>query len=352
MEPKRSPARTALLWIGSGVGAAGLLWLASWRIQLWPTTWSLPRPDLLVAASILVVPYAVTRALRLRYALDPLVAEASDGALTRLPRTQLYGSGFVSFLVLLLLPFKLGELSRPLLLARARVPGVGVPEALSGVAAERIGDGLVICAMLFGGLAFAEGDVATVHHAGRAFGVAFGAALAVLLVAARNPGAAGALAARLVRPLGAHLAGAAEAVVRRGAEAVLPLTRLRRAGPFLLWTLAYWGLTVLQLWLVLRACGLELGPAAAASIVAIVGLSIQLPGGPAQTGSYQVGTGLALGLYLDPAALAGAGSSFAAVMYLLSVGGSVVMAVPGLWLMGRGGAGDVGAADSAESTPP
>lgn len=349
MQPKRSPARTALLWVVSVVGAAGLLWLASLKIQLWPDAIRVPRPDLLIVAAALTVPYAITRALRLRYPLDPLVAAASGGTLTRLPRRQLYGSGFVSFLVLLLLPFKLGELSRPLLLARAEAPGVGVPEALSGVAAERIGDGIVIVTMLFVGLSFAGGaDVSAVQTVGRAFGALFGLALVVLFVAARAPARAGAIAHRIATPFGARISGLAESVVRRAAEAVVPLTALQRAVPFLLWTVVYWGITVGQLWAVLWACGVELDLAAAAAIVAIVGLSIQLPGGPAQTGSYQVGTGMALSLYLDPTTLAGAGSSFAAVMYLLQIGGSAVMAVPGLWLLARSGesaaiSGDSGA---------
>ena len=48
----------------------------------------------------------------------------------------------------------------------------------------------------------------------------------------------------------------------------------------------------------------------------MVGLSIQLPGGPAQAGTFRLGAGKALGLYLDDAALQTAGSSFAAVMYI------------------------------------
>ena len=68
--------------------------------------------------------------------------------------------------------------------------------------------------------------------------------------------------------------------------------------------------------------------------VAIVGLSIQLPGGPVQAGTFQVGTGVALSLFLAPEAVEGAGSTFAAVMYLLQFVGAAVMALPGLLLLG------------------
>jgi hypothetical protein len=77
----------------------------------------------------------------------------------------------------------------------------------------------------------------------------------------------------------------------------------------------------------------ELGLAEAAVIVAVVGLSIQLPGGPAQDGTFQVGAAAGLSLFLDGDAVAGPGSTFAVVMYLLQFVGAAVMAIPGLFLM-------------------
>jgi hypothetical protein len=85
---------------------------------------------------------------------------------------------------------------------------------------------------------------------------------------------------------------------------------------------------------VLLGCGLELGFADAAAVVAIVGLAIQLPGGPAQAGSFQLGMAAALGL-LTGSEQAAAASSFAALMYLLSLGGAWVLALPGVWLLAR-----------------
>ncbi|MEM7415739.1 MAG: iron ABC transporter permease, partial [Gemmatimonadota bacterium] len=83
-------------------------------------------------AIALHVPYSLVRALRLRYALDPLVAEASEGARTRVAPSLLYGSGWVSFAMILLLPLRLGELSRPLLLVGPKVPGLGLPGVPAG----------------------------------------------------------------------------------------------------------------------------------------------------------------------------------------------------------------------------
>lgn len=324
-----------ITWTASLVGGAAFLWLASKQLRLWPDDPSLPAPWLVVAAVLVHAPYVVIRAMRLQYLLDPVVEAATEGARTRMRRSVIYGSGLVSFLVLIVLPLKLGELSRPLLLARAREPGVGLAEALAAVATERIIDGLVICGMLFGGLALAPeldvydvGDLADVQAIGRGMLALFVVGLAGLLVAASMPTRAAALAERL---LGERFA----ALVSRVVEPVRPLLQLRRAVPLVTWSIAYWAITTFQLWLVLRACGIDLGAAASAAVVAIVGLSIQLPGGPAQAGTFQVGTGLALRLFLDEAQLQGPGSTFGVVMYALPLVGSALAALPGLWLLRR-----------------
>ena len=159
--------------------------------------------------------------------------------------------------------------------------------------------------------------------------------LVVLVVAARDPERWSRFAARVAALAGERAEALAARVTGRFATTMRAVLDLRRSTRFAAWSVAYWGITVLQLWLVLQAVGLRLGPAEAAAIVAIVGLSIQLPGGPAQAGTFQVGTGVALGLFLDPATVEGPGSTFAAVMYLLQFVGAGVVALPGIWLLAR-----------------
>jgi hypothetical protein len=332
VSPRR---RTLLLWLASLVGAAGLLWAAAQRVALWPEALHLPRPDLLAAAALLYLPYSLARSLRLRYALDPRVRAATGDARARLPRDLLYGSGFVANLVIILLPLRLGELTRPLLLARAGVPGVGLPEAVAGVAGERVVDGLMVVGLLLLGLdqathlapGFADGALGTLT-VGRGMGLVFLAVLAGLASLAALPPrwlarATAALPTRLAR-FTEHLA----ATLR-------DLAAPRSGLPLLLWSAVYWALTVAQQWLLMRACGLALGPAEAAAVVAVVGLSIQLPGGPAQVGSYQVGGAAALGLFLAADELRGPGSSYIAVSYVLGLVGAGVFAAVGAWWTAR-----------------
>lgn len=330
MATPSSPRRRALLWALSLLGAAVFLWLASRTVPLWPDVLHLPRPDLLALAAALLLPYNLARAGRLRFVLPP-------GA--PVSPALLHGSGLVSFLVILILPLRLGELSRPLILARAGVPGLGLPEAIAAIAAERLLDGLLIVGMLFLGLALATDFspdfarlVGSVERFGLLAGLGFGALLAVLAVLAFTPPRGLARARTIVVPLlGARLAD----FLLHLAAALRPVFTSRRGLALVAASILYWAVTVLQLWLVLRACGLPLGLAEAAAIVAVVGLSIQLPGGPAQVGSFQLGAAVALRLFLDPAALARGGASFGAAMYLLGLLGAGLFALPGLLLLAR-----------------
>lgn len=340
-EPTRPdpPRRRALVWAASFVGAGALLWLASRRVPLWPDALDLPRPGLLVLAAALHVPYSLTRAGRLRYALDPRVRAAAGDRAARVPPALLYGSGLTSFFVILLLPLRLGELSRPLLLARAGVPGIGLPEAVAAIASERLLDGLLVVGLLFLGLGLAEqfspgfsALVGSIERFGLGMGGLFGGLLLALGLLAFAPPAWVERGRRLALPvLGARLAGFAVHL----AEALRPIFTRRQGLGLLVWSLVYWAITVAQLWLVLHACGLGLGLAEAAAIVAVVGLSIQLPGGPAQVGSFQFGAALALELFVDAAAMRGPGASFGAVMYLLGLVGAGALALPGLALLAR-----------------
>ncbi|PRP98816.1 lysylphosphatidylglycerol synthase transmembrane domain-containing protein [Enhygromyxa salina] len=336
-----SAARRGVAWVGSIFAAALLLALVVrfGRIDLWPDPLVLPAPWLLVAACAMQIPYTLTRALRLRFVLDPLVERASGGAATRFDWRVLQGSGMLSYPIVIMLPFRLGELSRPLLLTRAEQPGVGFAESVSAIAVERVVDGLVVVGMLFFGLGFANlaGDqdapeaIAYVRGFGRLMAMTFVLGLAVLLAAAARPS----LLERIVsRTVPGQLGRRAAAAAGRIAGTIAVLFNWRRGLPFLLWSLAYWCLTICQLWLVLLACGLQLDFADAAAIVAIVGLAIQLPGGPAQAGSFQFGMAAALGLLTAPAQHAAA-SSFAALMYLLQLGGACALALPGAWLLAR-----------------
>ncbi len=309
------------MWIASLASAGGLLWWVSGRVSLWPAELTIARPDYLAAAIALHIPYSLARSVRLGYALAPQA---------RLSRAVVYGSGLVSACVILLLPLRLGELSRPLFVAKLS-KRLGLPEVVAAVASERLVDGLMVVGLLLLGISLAvpaTSQSVEVAALAQSMGAVFLTGLFGLVVFALIPSEV--LAERLA-PLPAPLARS----LTNAAKTLRSLAQTNVGGPLLAWSVVYWGLTVLQAWLLLQACGLPVGLAAAAVVVGVVGLSIQLPGGPAQLGSHQVGSVVALGLVVPDTSLGPAGDSFVAVSYVLSLAGALVLAGPGLWLMAR-----------------
>ncbi len=324
-----------------------MLWIAraQFGVAVIPDTIAIVDSTAFAFACLLHPPYAWLRAMRLQYGLDPLVAHASPTEPeARFDRRALFGSGLVSFFVLMALPFKLGEASRPILLARARQPGVGLAEAVGVVGLERIIDGVLICSMLFGGLVLAHTDLAgapeqlvVVEAFGRWMGIAFVGAFVFALVAARAPEVWGARVERWFAPQ-PRFASWCGRVVQRLAQSFAAVLGARRLGPMLAVSAVYWVVTVAQLWAVARACGVDLSWPAAAATVAIIGLSIQLPGGPAAAGTFQVGAGAAMALFYrhaDDLERAARVDGFVATMFALPLVGAAVMAIPGVWLLGR-----------------
>ena len=328
------PARTAVSLFVSLIGGAGLLWLASRWIDLFPDEVVLARTDMLVVGCLLYLPYVYARSIRMRFVLDPMVREVGPEGLdgpSRLDWRLLHGSGLFSFFVVLLLPLRLGELSRPLILARAKVPGVDLPGALAATAVERIVDGVLVTGCLLLGLAFlgtVDGDaelavrVEYVRGIGRGSALLFVPALIVFLVAARKPGGPGrTVHAVLGRgPLATRLASVAD----KAGAGVLPLWDWRQGLPFLLWSVLYVVFSTAQMWALMWAVGFEVGFAHACVMLGALGLSIQLPGGPAQTGSFQLGAAVALSIFADAQMVGGSGSSFAILSYAVYAAGPLI----------------------------
>jgi uncharacterized membrane protein YbhN (UPF0104 family) len=90
-------------------------------------------------------------------------------------------------------------------------------------------------------------------------------------------------------------------------------------------------LQALSFWLVMRAYGLRLSPAAGAAAYLVVHLGTVMPGAPANVGTYQFFTVLGLTLFgVDRIAAAG----FSLVVFTIL---TVPLWVIGFWSLGRSG---------------
>ncbi len=309
-EPE-APSRTGL-WIRLGISlvlAAAFVAAVSPYLQAVPddlsvTWWAIP------VYLLTLVPYHGARAGRWHVLLRPLgPVKLADSV-----RVSLAGYMWIA-----LLPFRLGEFARPLMLAQRTT--IGVQRALGTVAIERVLDGLVVCGLFFAASAgSATARMSSLWTAATGVMAFFGVALLGLLFMARWPTAiAGMLDATLGRVwprVGRWAAQLSEGV----AQGLAALPRARSVLLFVVVTLAYWASNALGMWALARGCGLPLGPGDAVLVMAVMNIALLVPGGPAQLGIFQTGVALGLHLVLPAGTIRDDGSAFAFYLYLCQLG--------------------------------
>ena len=343
-------------WLVSIVGGAVILAYASRYLELVPSEFALPHPRWLVAAIVLQVPYCLVRAIRIAPLLEASAASnLPASAASNLPagaerhaarllvdRRVVVGSGLVAFFVVMVFPLRLGEVARPLLLAKSPRAGHDLATSTAVVALERVIDGLCVVVMLFVGLfgfgaATADGGLDIMvsrawGESGQSIGAVFAALLLLVFVFSRSPHRLDGL-----RAWSEERARWTRSMWAFGMRMLNSLTPIWSAGRGALWfftmTVIYWIVTAVQMWMTMRACGIEAELLHAVLVVAVVGLSLQLPAGPAQLGSFQLGMAGSVALLKFVPGVATGGASFAAIMYLLSLVGAVAMALVGGWLL-------------------
>ncbi|MCX4245802.1 lysylphosphatidylglycerol synthase transmembrane domain-containing protein [Paraliomyxa miuraensis] len=301
------------LWLRLGLS---LLLAVAFAAALWPYLRAIPK-DLTIAAWALpvflgtLVPYHLLRAGRWHVLVRPLSAVPLSVTL----RVSLAGYMWIA-----LLPFRLGELARPLLLAQRS--DVSMHRALGTVAIERVLDGLVICGLFFAASAGREGraELAALQQATTGVMALFGVALLGLVFMARWPRAMGGLldaTVGRVLPRAGRLAAELSHGVAQG------LAALPRGGALLAFvglTLLYWGSNALGMWVLAHGCDLPLGLADAVLVMAVMNIALLVPGGPAQLGIFQTGVALGLHMVLPGRTIHDDGSTFAFYLYVVQLG--------------------------------
>lgn len=231
---------------------------------------------------------------------------------------------FAGFLWILLLPWRLGEFVRPQLLAQvADDPEhpIGFPQALGAVAVERVVDGLIVCAMFFAATALLPvPEMPGLYAACVGAATLFGGALLVLLALAVWPQFVGSVLRASLGRVAPRLADRLAELARGISRGLVALPSPRWLLLFLAATLVYWAANALGMWVLARACGLGLGPAESIVVLAVLNLTLLVPGPPAHVGTFQLGVLTGLALFLEPAAVSSRGVVYAFYLYVCQVG--------------------------------
>jgi hypothetical protein len=332
------------LWMKLGLSllpAAAFVWLLQkGGLPLLPTPEALARFDHMTVLWYTLVWTAMylVRIGRWYWLLAPV---------QRVPLLTVFRVGFVGLAAIALLPFRMGEAVRPLMIRReGKLTGWA---ATGTVGAERLIDGFSVSVFLLIALAIAPpmdplpdriGDLpihaSLVPAAARSAATAFAAAIIVMGIffwrrawARRITEAAlGWISLRFAR----WLATAIEQV----AEGLSFLTELRATLPFLAATLVYWLLNAASWYVLAVGCGLGgVGFFGAAATMGVAALGILVPSTPGFFGAFQLAIYAGLAMYLPPDLVMSSGSAYSFFGYALPIGLTMITGLVGLFALPR-----------------
>lgn len=289
-------------------------------------TWSLSLPHLAGYGALLTAIHG-WRVLRWL----PLVRPFAPVRLAVLNRV-----GAVGFMGVFLLPLRLGEFVRPMLLARDG--GVPFGTGLSMIAVERISDGLMVSGMLFAVLLTVPESALErspeVRVGAYAALTVFGSAMIALILTAVARRFTQRLLEATVGRLSGALAQKLLGLLTTFVEGLRVLGSPRAIASFVVLTAGYWLTNGFGIWVMARGLGLDLPPTAGYAMMCCVVVGMMIPNSPGNVGSFWYFLLLPLGLYgVDsgsPRAVA-----FALLVWLTQLVQVSLFGAWGAWARGR-----------------
>lgn len=337
--------RNALKLIASALITGAIVWgLQSVGLKLWPSGvsfaqvkwWTLP------AYLATLIGMSWFRAVRWRFLLRKV---AGDVGLARLLSVS-----WIGFAAIMLLPFRLGELVRPMMI---REKGkVSFSAATGSVVAERVVDGLYLSILLALALVFVPhidplpeavldvpggGKVHVSGHQIRASGflmlAVFAVAFVVIAVFYFARGWAHRTTLKVVGVVSTGLAQKLAGIAEKLADGLHFLGSARDAGGFLLESSGYWLLNAGGMWLLAWGCGVvhadgtPIAFGESCAMMGMLGIAVLIPGPPGLLGTFQAGIYAGMVMYFPVATATNEGAAYVFLLYATQVVWTVGAAV-------------------------
>lgn len=292
------------------------------------------------------------------------------GSIADVPRKTLFAVSCIGFAAIIILPFRIGEFVRPLLVrtpARERTerPGrklITMTAATSSIVAERVIDGLYVSVVLALALYLVDTvhplpdrvvgipiSVAKVRLSGYFMLGLFSVAFATIAVFYFARSWAHKATFAVIGRFSTKLAGTLAKIFENFADGLHILGNGKHAFGFLFETTIYWAMNVLGLWLMAWACGVTHADGSAPSfgeacaLIGMLSCAIFIPGPPGMLGVFQAGLYAAMTMYYPTHVVTGPGAAFVFLLYStqvlfsLALGGlALLVERPGLAALEQG----------------
>ena len=324
------------LWLTLRGKDLGAIWLA-----MQGADYRYLAPYLLVLLAIHLI-----RTVRWGILLEPVA---------KVPFARLNAVSAVGFMALVVLPFRLGEFARPVLVADR--PRLRVSAALSSVVVERVADGIFTGLLLILTLlAVPEGTpgLQMLQVAGVAVSLAFAGLLGFLVLAYRNRALAVRLTSRLLDPVSPKLSARASGMMDAFIHGLRLVPSRAKVALFFALTAGYWALNGWGMQLLARAFDLDLALVDAYTVLGVLVVGVMIPAGPGMVGTFQGAVVLGLSMFVSHEAAQARGPAYANVLWAAQIGFQVLLGL--IFLFSRhvkvarlfAGPGDAGEALEAE----
>ncbi len=291
------------------------------------TRWAEQWASLKAAHYVWLLPYLL--ALGLIHLCRTLRWGCLLSGIAPVPFRPLNDASAIGFMMLLVLPFRLGEFARPFLIAQRT--SIRRSAAMTTVVLERITDGVFVALLLRGLLFFVPRgapDVRLVRIAANGMFAIFFSGLLFLLFAAWHHDRAVRLVRQVVGWASPGLAEKVAGVVDAFVGALKQLPGPGRLVAFFAWTVAYWGINGLGMWfLATRGFDMPLTLFQGYVLLCVLVVAVMIPAAPGMMGTFQAGIRLGLALFLPGEMVRGAGLAFANVLWLCQTGQQIAFGV-------------------------
>jgi uncharacterized protein (TIRG00374 family) len=251
--------------------------------------------------------------------------------LEKVPFKKLNEASAIGFMMLIILPFRLGEFARPFLIAERS--NIRRSPAMTSVVLERIIDGLIIAVLLRVLMFYVPADAHNINEvrigANLMFTVFFSGFVFLLLARWKHDLVVGVMR----KTVGRISPGLTEKVVRMVDGFVGALKQLpdgKNFALFFFWTAVYWVANGWGMWLFARGFACE-GAAAGTClplemtlfqsyfILCVIIAGMMIPAAPGSAGTAQAALLIGMGVFLPAAVVNSSGVAYANVLWLVQI---------------------------------
>jgi uncharacterized protein (TIRG00374 family) len=227
----------------------------------------------------------------------------------------------IGFMMLIVLPFRLGEFARPFLIAERST--IRRSAAMTSVVFERIVDGIIIAVLLRVLLFFVPGQsegIAYVRAGANIMFLVFFSGLVFLLVGRWQHDRTLRLLRAVFSIVSPKVADRVAAIVDGFISALRQLPDAKNLFLFFFFTAVYWGFNGAGTALLASAFpSLHLSAFQGFVVVSVVVVGMMLPGAPGSAGTFQAAVMLALGLFVEPHVVNSSGVAYANVLWIVQI---------------------------------